>query len=114
MKLTKTMMPDTKTIIMKQAEQNLLNSLPVDQRKLQLAKKYMQPKALKLIAATAIGGSMVVTILGSIGRNKIYRAAVAKELKKQLAPLYKRLGELEAQNEILIRQNEELRSKLAE
>ena len=114
MKKTVSIMPDTKKILMEQAEQSLLNSLPIDQKKLQLAKKYAQPKYLKIVVLAALGGSAAVTVLSNIGRNEIYRAAVAKEMKKQLAPLYKRLEELEAQNEILIHQNEELKAKLGQ
>ena len=65
------------------------------------------------------GGGLYISIdcvrylLGSLGRTGVYRAAVAKELKKQLEPVNRKLDELEKQNEELKRQNEELRVQLA-
>ncbi len=96
-----------------QAGQTLLQQLPVDVTKLQRAARYLEPKRLKRIAIVAVGGSAVLSLIGSIGHDRIYRAAVAREMKKQLEPIRKQLDELTAQNENLIRQNEMLREELA-
>ena len=81
-------------------------------RKLQRAAKYLEPRKLKRIAVIAVGGSAALSLLGSIGHDRIYRAAVAREMKKQLEPIRKQLDELTVQNENLIRQNELLREQL--
>ena len=95
------------------AEQMLWESLPVEQKTLQRAMKLLEPKNLKLLGITAVGSMAALSLLGSLGRTGVYRAAVAKELKKQLEPVNRKLDELEAQNEELKRQNEELRVQLA-
>ena len=80
-----------------------LRPLPVDITKLQRAAKYLEPKRIKRIAVIAVGGSAALSLLGSIGHDRIYRAAVAREMKKQLEPIRKQLDELG----ICIKQEEE-------
>ncbi len=70
------------------------------------------PKAVKRLGALLLGGVAAVSLAGKWLRSRAYRAAVAKELKKQLAPLNKKLDELEKQNEELKKQNEQLRKQL--
>lgn len=101
-----------KEALVAQAGQALLQQLPVDVGKLQRAAKYLEPRKLKRIAVIAVGGSAALSLLGSIGHDRIYRAAVAREMKKQLEPIRKQLDELTVQNENLIRQNELLREQL--
>ena len=48
----------------------------------------------------------------SFARSRISRIAMGRELKKQLAPINRKLDELEKQNEELKKQNEELKRKL--
>lgn len=95
------------------AEQALLNQLPVNTKALQKAAKYLEPGKLKLIAIAVAGGAAMLSMLGSIGHERLYQAAVARELKKQLAPINEKLGQLEAQNEELKNQNEALQKELA-
>ncbi len=102
-----------KDALVAQAGQTLLQQLPVDVGKLQKAAKYLEPKRIKQIVIAAVGGSMLLSLLGSIGHERLYQAAVAREMKKQLEPIRKRLDELSEQNEDLIRQNEMLREELA-
>lgn len=102
-----------KEALVAQAGQALLQQLPVDITKLQRAAKYLEPKKIKRIAIVALGGSAALSLIGSLGHDRIYRAAVAREMKKQLEPIRKQLDELTAQNENLIRQNELLREELA-
>ena len=95
-------------IITSKAEQAVLSVLPVDQKTLQKTMKFLEPKNLKRIALAVVGGSALVSIVTSIGHDRIYRAAVSHEVKKQLDPVMKKLNELEAQNTALYRQNKEL------
>lgn len=96
------------------AEQALLSQLPVDTKVLKKAAKYLEPGKLKLFALAAAGGAALLSLLASAGHARVYRAAVSRELKKQLAPVNEKLGQLEAQNEELKRQNEELQKQLAQ
>lgn len=52
-------------------------------------------------------------MISTLGRDRLNRAETARELKKQLMPLQKKLDDLEAQNAALWQQNEELKSQLA-
>ena len=97
-----------------QAGQAFLNQLPFDVSRFQRAARYLEPKKLKRIAIVAIGGSALLSLLGTLGHDRLYRAAVAREIKKQLDPIQKQLDELSEQNEVLIRQNEALQEQLAE
>lgn len=69
-------------------------------------------KTIKRLGAVVIAGGFAVSLAGSWLHNRVYRAAVAKELKKQLAPVNKKLDELEKQNEELKKQNEQLKKQL--
>ena len=97
-----------------QAGQLLLEQLPVDVGKLQKAARFLTPKNLKLLAIAAVGGSALLSVVGTVSHDRIYQAAVARELKKQLEPIHKQLDELSAQNEELRRQNEQLQKQLAQ
>ena len=90
------------------AEQAVIDMLPVDQKTLQRAVKILEPKNLKLIVLATVGGTALISVLTTIGRDSVYKAAVAHEMKKQLEPLKKKLNELEAQNTVLYQQNKEL------
>lgn len=105
--------PDTKSILAAQAEQMILDKLPIDQKTLRLAQKLITPANIKRAAIVVAGGSVIVSIISSFSRNRVYQAIVAKEMKKQLEPLRKKLDKLEAQNELLVQQNEQLKSELA-
>ena len=95
------------------AEQLLWESLPVEQKTVQRAIRLLEPKNLKRLGVLAVGGTALLSLLGSLGRTGATRAALAKELKKQLEPVNRKLDELEKQNEELRRQNEELKAQLA-
>ncbi len=94
------------------AERRLLEQLPVDAKTLRRAAKYLDPKYLKLTAIAVGGGAALLAALIAFSRGRIYQAAVARELKKQLAPLNTKLDRLETQNEELRQQNEELQKQL--
>lgn len=101
-----------KAVLAKRAEQAVLERIPVEPATLRKAVKYLDPKKMKLLAIAVAGGAALLSLLGTIGHDRIYRAAVARELKKQLAPVNERLDALQAQNEELKQQNEELKKQL--
>lgn len=91
-----------------QAEQALMEQLPIEPKKLQRLAKLMEPKTLKRLGIAAVGGGALLSVVGTVGHDRLYRAAVGREVKKQLEPINKKLDALQAQNEELIHQNEEL------
>ena len=99
-------------ILLAKTEQALLEKLPVDQKTLRRLGKLIEPKNLKLAALGAVGTSVLITVVTNIGHDRLYRAAVAREMKKQLEPLRKKLDALEAQNAVLWQQNEELKAQM--
>ncbi len=95
------------------AEQAILDRIPVDQRTLRIIGKVLEPKNLKRIGIAAVGGSLLISMISTLGRDRLNRAETARELRKQLMPLQKKLYDLEAQNAALWQQNEELKAQLA-
>ncbi len=108
MKKSLPVLSNKKNVLSAQAEQMILEKLPVDQKTLRLVTKVLEPKNLKRLAIAAVGGSFLVSFVSSASQNRIYQAMVAREMKKQLDPLRKKLDELEAQNAALWEQNREL------
>ncbi len=104
----------TQQILMSRAGEALLEQLPVDEKHLRRIAKLMDPKTLKRLGILTAGGMISLSFLGNIGQMRLYRAAMAKELRKQLAPVNKKLEALEKQNEELRLQNEQLRKQLAD
>ena len=101
-----------KRILAARAEEALTQQLPVDQRTLKRVGWLLEPKHLKRLAVAVVGGSAVVSLMRTAGQMRMYRRAMAKELKKQLEPINKKLNELEEQNEELKKQNRQLRDRL--
>ena len=104
----------TKNDIAARTEQALLDKLPVDQAAMQRVLKIMEPKNLKRIGILAIGASALISIAGSLGRDRVYSAVVSREIKKQLDPLNKKLDALEIKaaampDQDLLRQLDELK-----
>ena len=83
-----------------------------DQKLLRFVLSNVNAANLKRLAAVAVAGGVAVSLVGNWLHNRVYRAAVARELKKQLAPVNKKLDELERQNEELKKQNEQLKKQL--
>lgn len=94
------------------ASQALLEQLPVDEKKLRRAAALLEPKNLKRLGIVAVGGTAALSLTGSLIQSRLYRAALARELKRQLAPIHKKLDALEQQNKELKAQNEQLRKEL--
>ena len=103
--------PD-KSIIAARTEQALLDRIPVDEKTLRIIRKVLEPQNLKRIGIAAVGGSVLVSLVSSLGRDGVNRALTAKEIKKQLAPLQKKLEVLEEELILLSKQNEELKAQL--
>ena len=99
-------------ILLAKAEQALLDRLPMNQKTMQRLGKLLEPKNLKRIAIGAVGGTVLISVVTNLGHDRIYQAAVGREMKKQLEPLRKKLDELEAQNVALWQQNEDLKAQL--
>ena len=76
----------------------------------QITDRRRKPRDLDPETGKSGGGAL--SLAGSLARSRLYRAALAKELKKQLAPGNRKLDELEKQNEELKKQNEHLKKQL--
>ena len=113
MKKKAPILEEKRRALMARAQQELLEQLPIEQKTLHRAIWLLEPKHLKLTLAAAVGGSALVSALAAVGHDRLYRAAVARELRRQLAPISAKLEALEAQNEELKRQNEALQARLA-
>ena len=94
------------------AEEAMMEQLPVSPKALKRMSWLMEPKHIKALAVAAVGGSIAISAIGTVSEMRMYRRAMAKELKKQLAPINKKLDELETQNEELKKQNKQLRDRL--
>ena len=87
------------------AGEAILQQLPVEEKTLRRVGWLMEPKHLKQLGIAAVAGTAAF-------RMSAYRLAVARELKKQLDPVNRKLNELERQNEELKAQNEKLQEQL--
>jgi hypothetical protein len=103
---------NARKMVSAKAEQAIVQQLPIDQKTLRRVGRLAEPKNLKRIVVLVVGGSVLFSLIGTLSKIRMYRAAVRRELKKQLEPINRKLDELEAQNEELKRQNKELQKKL--
>ena len=69
---------------------------------------------IKKVGVVAGGAAAVLSVMSLTGRYTFYKGIVAGELKRQLAPVNKKLDELKAQNAELKAQNAELKAQNAE
>ncbi|MBQ6520125.1 MAG: hypothetical protein IJI14_15535 [Anaerolineaceae bacterium] len=99
------------------AEKAVLDMIPIDQKTLQKIIKIIESGNLKRmaigLAVGTAGGAALISLISTIGHDRMYQASVGREIKKQLEPLKVKLNELEAQNAVLYQQNQEL-TKLIE
>ena len=114
MKRTMKVLEGPKNALAVRAGQAVLDQLPIDGKKLRRAAALMEPKNLKRLGVIAASGVAALSLGGTLAQARLTRAALAKELKKQLAPVNKKLDELEKQNAELQRQNAELQRRLTE
>ena len=101
-----------KNTLAARAGEAILQQLPVEEKTLRRVTWLMEPKHLKLLGVTAAAGTAAFSVIGGMSRMSAYRMAMARELKKQLEPVNRKLNELEKQNEELKQQNEQLRKQL--
>ena len=94
------------------AEQAIIQQLPIEQKTLRRVSRLLEPRNLKRLGIAALCGTATFSLLSSVSHMRAYRAAMARELKKQLDPVNKKLDALEEQNEELRRQNEQLQKEL--
>lgn len=104
--------PAAKTALAVRAGKAMLEQLPVDQKKLKLAATLLEKNNLKRLGVVAVSGVAGISLGSTMIQARLTRAALRKELKRQLAPLNKKLDELEEQNKELRKQNEELQRRL--
>jgi hypothetical protein len=90
-----------------------LEQLPAESKKLRVAAALLEPQNLKRLGVAAAGSAAVLGLTASAIRTRLYRRALARELKRQLAPINKKLDALEKQNKELMEQNEQLKKKLS-
>lgn len=93
--------------------QLLTKSDSTEQKLLKYVLTHVNGKTVKAAAVVLAGGGIALSVAGSIARNHMVRRAMARELKKQLAPVNKKLDELEKQNEELKKQNQQLKKQLS-
>ncbi len=65
------------------------------------ASQILRKGNLKKVGIVAGSGVVVLSALHLTGQYRFYHSVVAKELKKQLSPLYEKLDALQAQNQVL-------------
>ena len=109
---TFSVVPAAKKAIAVRAGKAVLEQLPVDQKKLKLAAALLDRRNLRRLGVVAVSGAAVLSLGSTALQARLTRAALRRELKRQLAPVNKKLDELEEQNQELRRQNEELRRAL--
>ena len=101
-----------KTALAVRAGKAVLDRLPVDEKKLKLAAALLEKANLKRLGVIAVSGAAALSVGGSMLQARLTRAALRRELRRQLAPVNKKLDELEEQNRELRQQNEALRRRL--
>ena len=94
------------------AARKALEQLPAESKKLRVAAALLEPQNLKRLGVAAAGSAAVLGLTASAIRTRLYRRALARELKRQLAPINKKLDALEKQNKELMEQNEQLKKQL--
>ena len=67
-------------------------------------KKLNTPKTRRIVAVV-LGASAISYTAHSVGKYRFYRSAVAKEMKKQLAPLQEQIAALQASVDALRAEN---------
>ena len=106
------LVPAAEAALAVRAGKAALEQLPIDRKKLKLAAALLEKANLKRIGVIAASGAAALSLGGTLLQARLTRSALRRELKRQLAPMNKKLDELEAQNKALQRQNEELRRQL--
>lgn len=101
-------MPDFRAAV----QQAVLENLPVDRKLMHKAHCVFATERARRVTLCLLGTCAVVSLAGMAGRRMLYRSAVSREVKRQLADVHQKLDDLQAQNAQLLRQNEALLTKL--
>ncbi len=107
-----TVVPAGKAALAVRAGEAVLKRLPADEKKLKLAAMLLEKAKLRRLGVIAVSGAAVLGVGSSMLQARLTRAALRRELRRQLAPVNKKLDALEEQNRELRRQNEALRRQL--
>ena len=91
------------------AKREMLKQVAAERCKMERLMKAHHIHKACLISA---GVGVAALLVGSACKRRMYRCAVAKEVKKQLDPVNRKLDELKAQNEALKQQNQVLLDRL--
>ncbi len=86
---------------------------PLPGRELPKAAKLLRKLDMKKLGLIVGGTAAVLTVVSVAGRYGIYRGAVAAELKRQLAPLHRKIDQMQAENRMLRTELERLRKEEA-
>lgn len=84
---------------------------PLPGHKLPAAVNVLRKLDMKKVGLIAGGTALAMTVVTVAGRYGIYRGAVAAELKRQLAPLHRKLDMLQAENRQLRAEVERLQKE---
>ena len=84
---------------------------PLPGHKLPAAVNVLRKLDMKRVGLIAGGTALAMTAVTVAGRYGIYRGAVAAELKRQLAPLHRKLDMLQAENRQLRAEVERLQKE---
>lgn len=71
----------------------------------------MRKVDLKKVGIVAGGAAVVMSAVSLTGKYSFYKGIVSSELKRQLAPMNKKLDELKAQNEALKKELDEIKAQ---
>lgn len=71
----------------------------------------MRKVDLKKVGIVAGGAAVVMGAVSLTGKYSFYKGIVSSELKRQLAPMNKKLDELKAQNEALKKELDEIKTQ---
>ena len=108
----KSKLPSLRARAAQKAEAAVLEAIPVDQKLLRGIVRHLNARDLKRLGIVALGGAAAVSLAGTVGQYRMIRQLMARELKKQLAPVNAKLDALQEQNEALQRQNREMKKQL--
>lgn len=71
----------------------------------------MRKVDFKKVGIVAGGAAVVMSAVSLTGKYSFYKGIVSSELKRQLAPMNKKLDELKAQNEALKKELDEIKAQ---
>ena len=73
----------------------VLEKLPIEEKKLKLAAALLDKTNLKRLGFVAVSGAAALSLGGTVLQTRLTRAALRKELKRQLEPLHEEIAALQ-------------------